>query len=70
MLRFIEDTFGLPQLAASDARANDPATDAFDFNQKPHTFKPFAGARPTQYWILNDRRSHRHGKPTSIIGDD
>jgi phospholipase C len=41
VLKFIEDDFGVPQLAASDARAADPATDAFDFTQKPIRFKPF-----------------------------
>jgi phospholipase C len=41
ILRFVEDQYGLAQLAASDARANDPATDstAFDFNQPPRPFK-------------------------------
>ena len=41
VLRFIEDTFGLGQLAASDARAADPASDFFDFTQTPRTFTPF-----------------------------
>jgi len=41
VLRFIEDNWGLPQLAASDARANDPASDAFDFTQQPRKFKAF-----------------------------
>ena len=41
VLRFIEDTFGLGQLAASDARAADPGPDFFDFNKKPRRFKAF-----------------------------
>jgi phospholipase C len=41
MLRFIENTFGLPQLAASDTRAT-PPTDAFDFSQSPRPFKPLS----------------------------
>jgi phospholipase C len=41
VLRFIEDQYGLGQLAASDARANDPAADCFDFTRKPRTFAPF-----------------------------
>jgi phospholipase C len=41
VLRFTEDTFGLGQLAASDARANDPAVDCFDFTQKPRAFHAF-----------------------------
>jgi len=40
LLRFIEDCFGLPRLAASDSRANSP-TDAFDFSQPPRRFVPF-----------------------------
>jgi phospholipase C len=41
VLKFIEDDFGLAPLAAADARANDPATDVFDFTKKPRKFKPF-----------------------------
>ncbi len=44
ILRFIEDTFGLPQMSASDARANSPAADAFDFTRGPRKFKRFSGA--------------------------
>ena len=40
ILRYIEDNFGLPQLAASDTRANDPAVDAFDYTQKARPFTP------------------------------
>jgi phospholipase C len=41
LLRFIEDRFGLARLAASDARANSPADDCFDFGQPPRKFVPF-----------------------------
>ena len=41
LLRFAEDTFGLGQLAASDARANSPAADCLDFSQPPRAFVPF-----------------------------
>jgi phospholipase C len=37
ILKFVEDTFGLPRLAASDKRANS-AGDAFDFSQPPRKF--------------------------------
>jgi phospholipase C len=40
LLRFIEDRFGLPRLAASDARATSPEADCFDFNQAPRKFVP------------------------------
>jgi phospholipase C len=41
ILRFTEDQFGLPRLAASDTRANSPEDDCFDFTQKPRKFVPF-----------------------------
>jgi phospholipase C len=70
VLRYIEDNFGLSHLAKSDARANDPATDAFDYNQQPRTFTKFGGSKPDAYWIERDRTSRLHGKPQSFIGDD
>jgi phospholipase C len=45
ILRFIEDTFGLGQLAASDTRATDPSGDCFNFNQAPRPYK----AVPTDF---------------------
>ena len=47
ILRFVEDTFGLAPLAASDARATSPAADCFDFRKKPRPFSPFAIRRPS-----------------------
>jgi phospholipase C len=38
ILKFIEDQFGLPRLAASDARATSPEGDCFDFAQPPRVF--------------------------------
>jgi phospholipase C len=46
VLRFVEDNFGLKPLAQSDRRAANPANDAFDFNQKPITFKPIPYQTP------------------------
>ncbi len=46
ILRFIENQYHLPQLAASDARANDPAADSFDFTQNPRRFKRFKTSAP------------------------
>jgi phospholipase C len=40
ILKFVEDQFGLPRLAASDTRATSPADDCFDFNQTPRAFTP------------------------------
>src|SRR5580704_1017770 len=44
ILRYIEDQFDLPQLAASDTRANSPETDCFDMNQAPRAFVPIPSA--------------------------
>jgi phospholipase C len=41
VLRYIEDQFGLPQMTASDSRANSPEADCFDFTKGPRKFKPF-----------------------------
>ncbi|MBV8530839.1 MAG: hypothetical protein JO104_05935 [Candidatus Eremiobacteraeota bacterium] len=38
ILRFVEDTFGLPRLAASDKRAKSPVNDCFDFKHPPRKF--------------------------------
>ena len=40
ILRFIEDRFGLAQLAESDKRATSPALDCFDFSKPPRKFVP------------------------------
>jgi phospholipase C len=37
ILKFVEDTFGLPRMTASDKRANSPS-DAFDFSLPPRKF--------------------------------
>ncbi len=71
VLRYIEDNFGLPPMAASDARANDPATDAFDYAQKSRAFKKFKGGKAK--CVLDRARSQiarEHGKPAGMIGDD
>lgn len=70
VLRFIEDDFGLPHLAAADRRANNPADDpaVFDFTANPRPFEKIAGAKPTDYW-LSQARALR-AMPKTIIGDD
>jgi phospholipase C len=70
VLKFIEDNFGLPPLAAADARAKDPAGDAFDFAQQPRKFKIFGGGKSSAYWILQDRFPRWHARPASFFGDD
>ena len=63
VLRFMEDNFGLAPLAASDARAADPAGDEFDFSQHPRTFAPFAVPSPPP------SRRHRRSAPPAVGGD-
>lgn len=46
ILKFVENLFGLPRLAASDTRANSPAEDCFDFTQPPRRFHPFTRRSP------------------------
>ncbi|HEY2474189.1 MAG TPA: alkaline phosphatase family protein [Candidatus Cybelea sp.] len=50
VLRFAEDLWGLPQLAAADRRANSPV-DAFDFNQSPHQFVRIKAPLPPKYFM-------------------
>jgi len=69
VVRYIEDNFGLPQMATSDARANDPATDAFDYAQAPRKFRRIHGDKPAAYWTRLERRPRRT-TPRGILGDD
>jgi len=51
ILRFIEDIWGLPRLAASDSRATSPAADCFDFTQSPRKFKKIRATLGEQYFL-------------------
>ena len=51
ILKFVEDTFGLPRLAASDARANSPAPDCFEFTKPPRAFVPIKTKLSKQYFL-------------------
>ena len=51
VLRFAEDLYGLPQMAAADARANSPAGDCFNFSQKPRPFVPIKAPHPADFFI-------------------
>jgi phospholipase C len=61
LLRFAEDQFNLGRLSAADTRANSPATDCFDFTQKPRKFKPFASTLNANYFI--------HAPPDPRVAD-
>jgi phospholipase C len=58
ILRFVEKNFGLATLAAADARANNPGSDAFQFARAPRPFASFAALkRPADF--LRERPSAR-----------
>jgi len=51
ILKFVEDIFGLPRMAASDTRAKSPAKDCFNFNQPPRKFKKIASPLGIDYFL-------------------
>ncbi len=54
VLRFGEDIFGLHQLAAADKRAASPATDCFDFSQKPRPFVKIKAPLPPKFFMTRN----------------
>jgi phospholipase C len=50
ILKFVEDTFGLGRLTASDTRANSLAKDCFSFNKPPRTFVPIQAPHGIEYF--------------------
>jgi phospholipase C len=50
LLRFVEDTFGLGRLSASDKRANS-LNDCFDFSQAPRKFVPIPAEYDQSYFL-------------------
>ncbi len=60
ILKFVEDQFGLARLSASDKRANSPASDCFDFSQKPRAFAPI----PTRMKTADFAREPIDPRPT------
>ncbi|HYL27742.1 MAG TPA: alkaline phosphatase family protein [Candidatus Nitrosotalea sp.] len=58
ILRFVEDQFGLPRLAASDTRATSPEKDCFDFTKPPRKFKTIPSLYGKEYFMHQpvDRR--------------
>jgi phospholipase C len=61
ILKFIEQTFGLKALSASDERAN-PPDKAFDFNQSPRAFKVIPSDHDANFFL--------HQPPDHHIPDD
>lgn len=61
ILKFVEDLWNLPRLAASDTRANSLVPDCFDFSQPPRRFVPIAAPLGESYF--------RHQPPDLRIPD-
>ncbi len=51
VLHFIESTFNLPTLAASDARSNIFGSDVFNFSQTPRAFNAFATRANHEFFL-------------------
>jgi phospholipase C len=51
ILRFVEDRFGLAQLAATDKRATSPALDCFDFSKPPRKFVPIKSKYDESFFL-------------------
>ena len=51
VLRFAEDLYGLPRLAAADKRAASPAGDCFDFSQPPRPFVFIKAPYPAKFFL-------------------
>jgi phospholipase C len=62
ILRFVEDNFGLRQLAAADARATDAGADCLNPSQRARKFAPIAAGLQAPYFI--------HRRPSLRPPDD
>ena len=51
ILKFVEDTFGLGRLSASDTRATSPEKDCFDFNKPPRSFQVIPTVLGKEYFL-------------------
>ncbi len=58
ILKFVEDTFGLGRLAASDTRAKSPARDCFDFTQSPRAFVPIQSPYDKAFFLHQPPDNH------------
>jgi phospholipase C len=61
ILKFVEETFGLPALAASDTRATAPE-DAFDFSKPPRKFETVPSEHGIDYF-MHQPADHRDPDP-------
>jgi phospholipase C len=61
ILKFVEETFGLPAMAASDKRATAP-DDAFDFTKPPRKFETIPSEHSINYF-MHQAPDHRNPDP-------
>jgi phospholipase C len=61
ILKFVEETFGLPAMAASDKRATAP-DDAFDFTKPPRKFETVPSEHGINYF-MHQAPDHRNPDP-------
>ena len=69
VLKFMEDNWTLNPLAAADARANDPAAEAFNYSQSPRPFKNIQGAKPYRYWRQLEVEQANQPRRALVDGD-
>ena len=55
ILRFIEETFGLPSLGYADTNALDDLSDCFNFYQPPFAFRTISAPLSADYFLNDDR---------------
>ena len=60
ILKFIEETFSLPSLGTTDARADD-LSDCFSFSQMPRRYRHVSTKYPPEYFLL---------QPSSRVDDE
>jgi hypothetical protein len=65
----MEDNWSLNPLATADARANDPATEAFNYSQSPRPFKNIQGAKPYRYWRQLEVEQANQPRRALVDGD-
>jgi len=58
ILKFVEDTFGLGRLTASDTRAKKPGRGVFDFNAPPRAFVPIQSPYDRAYFLHQPPDNH------------
>jgi phospholipase C len=69
ILKFAEQQFGLPSMAASDERANSTRNDSFDFSQPPRKFVKIAAPYDRYYFLHQPIDERPPSRPAWLRGD-